>query len=275
MLDEIALLRQRPAPRRRADGTISLRAYAEFWPPIEQLDSRCVRWIAGVRTFFAAHLGDRRSSELLAGRPERPGHESLSQDETRLLDWIEGTLTTVTKTLEDVLQTLPAGRSTTVDVGVAGIRLDELRASRLIDGAVLDGFEQRAGSLRTPRSHRDAFLIATGLLSAVFESVLERLQEPPPTKKEPFDAVAKRVRRALAKRSGHAPLGGEHALNRIETGLNQIEQALAELRNSYSWAHPRRSSPVGVRRRHARLALDLAETYARYLVATLEDLGLL
>ena len=50
---------------------------------------------------------------------------------------------------------------------------------------------------------------------------------------------------------------------------------LAEWRNRYGRGHGRTKYPVGVKARHARLAVDTAETCIRLVVTTMDDLELL
>jgi hypothetical protein len=66
--------------------------------------------------------------------------------------------------------------------------------------------------------------------------------------------------------------GGSEVLARA---LNTQVAFLAEWRNLYGRGHGRTRYPSGVKPRHARVAVDTAETFIRFIVTTMDDLQLL
>jgi Abortive infection C-terminus len=253
----------------------SLTDSVNFWSPFEEFESRFSRWSHGLWKLLERHLGRERASQLF-GAPSlgSTGRRRQRTPAAALADF-DARLARADTVVASALALVNRSRRRVDAVAPAALRLDELRAAELVDPTVLDGYEQRVASLTTPRAQRDAFGAAKELLEAVFAAVLERLEEPQPTRQETFPDIAKRVRRALRARSGYSPEEGADALERIETSFANLESTLAELRNKYSWGHGRRRHPGGLRPRHARLALDVSETYVRFLVLSLDDLQLL
>jgi hypothetical protein len=64
---------------------------------------------------------------------------------------------------------------------------------------------------------------------------------------------------------------GADIVKRILSNLSQIAIGLAELRNQYGPDHGRTTAVVGLRPRHAHLAIGAATTYCRLLLETLDD----
>jgi hypothetical protein len=62
---------------------------------------------------------------------------------------------------------------------------------------------------------------------------------------------------------------------RFQSHLSGVLQDLNKWRDLYGTGHGRTAIPPGLAPRHGRLAVDVAETYVRLLVTTLNDLGLL
>nr|WP_253945527.1 abortive infection family protein [Nocardioides sp. zg-DK7169] len=89
-----------------------------------------------------------------------------------------------------------------------------------------------------------------------------------------FPKLGKTVRKRLAeleRGSGTAT----RAIDQLFAGMATIELALATLRNEVGTGHGRSALPKGLRPRHGQLAIDTADTHARYLVSTLSDLNLI
>lgn len=63
---------------------------------------------------------------------------------------------------------------------------------------------------------------------------------------------------------------GAEVIKRILSNLSQLAIGVAELRNQYGPDHGRSSAVVGLRPRHAHLAVGAATTYCRMLLETLE-----
>jgi hypothetical protein len=67
---------------------------------------------------------------------------------------------------------------------------------------------------------------------------------------------------------------GEETLDKAQAAFANLVVFLAEWRNAYGGGHGRSEYPPGLKPRHARLATDAAETCARFIVTTMDDLQL-
>lgn len=75
----------------------------------------------------------------------------------------------------------------------------------------------------------------------------------------------------------HAPPDpkGAGVLDNAQAALANLVTFLAQWRNKYGSGHGRAEYPPGLAARHARLAVDAAETCIRFIVTTMDDLQLL
>ena len=80
---------------------------------------------------------------------------------------------------------------------------------------------------------------------------------------------------ALDRKQPAPDTTGRTTLHLFQTHQAGLLQALDEWRNLFGDGHGRTSFPHALATRHGRLAIDTAETYVRFLVTTLGDLGLL
>ncbi len=64
-------------------------------------------------------------------------------------------------------------------------------------------------------------------------------------------------------------------LDSAQAALGSVVTFLAAWRNAYGSGHGRSRYPPGLKPRHARLAVDGAETAIRFIVTTMDDLALL
>lgn len=78
--------------------------------------------------------------------------------------------------------------------------------------------------------------------------------------------------REAARTGGLDPAGAEH-LDHALAALGNLLAFLAEFRNAYGRGHGRSRYPAGIRVHHARLAVDVADTVARFVVLTMDDLA--
>jgi hypothetical protein len=176
--------------------------------------------------------------------------------------------------LDELLESLRPGRRTTT-IGPVGIRLDELEASSLLDPEVIEAFRQRMSQLGTLRTVSASIGAAKELVEAVHKAALGCLSEPPPKPRDDFLLTAKRVRVALDRKQPAPDANGSNTLLLFQTHQAGLLQDLDEWRNLFGDGHGRTSFPQALATRHGRLAIDIAETYVRFLVTTLGDLGLL
>jgi hypothetical protein len=90
-------------------------------------------------------------------------------------------------------------------------------------------------------------------------------------------AIVDQVRAIQRRARAQDPNAGSSidTFSRFQSHLSGVLQDLNKWRDLYGTGHGRTRIPPGLASRHGRLAVDVAETYVRLLVTTLEDLGLL
>jgi len=147
---------------------------------------------------------------------------------------------------------------------------DELRASGLVAENVIDDRAREMQDPRTPAQLAHAIAAAKELTEATLRAALDRLGEPW-TKHDNMPTLVTKWRNAVA-------LAGAPDARRALV-LGDVQESmilfLARWRNAYGSGHGKSSYPLGLRRRHARVAADTAETCIRLIVTTLDDLSLL
>ncbi len=111
---------------------------------------------------------------------------------------------------------------------------------------------------------------AKALIEATTKLVLSELGEPYDEKAD-VPALVKAAQKALALHpDSMAPTKpGAEITKRILSNLSQLAIGVAELRNQYGPDHGRTTPVVGLRPRHAHLAVGAATTYCRMLLETL------
>jgi hypothetical protein len=152
----------------------------------------------------------------------------------------------------------------------APARFSELLGSGLVDAKVVnDHAKSMTSGLRTAKQLSDAIGAAKELTEATLRGALDQLGSPPRSR-DNLPTLMKAWRGAIGQA---APSGtGADVLARA---LNTEVVFLAEWRNRYGRGHGRTKYPAGVKARHARLAVDTAETFIRFVVTTMDDLQLL
>jgi hypothetical protein len=90
-------------------------------------------------------------------------------------------------------------------------------------------------------------------------------------------AIVDQVRALQRRARAQDPNAGSSidTFDRFQSHLSGVLQDLNKWRDLYGTGHGRTTIPPGLASRHGRLAVDVAETYVRLLVTTLNDLGLL
>lgn len=113
---------------------------------------------------------------------------------------------------------------------------------------------------------------AKALLEATCKLVLRELGEDYEERAD-VPALARAVQIALKVHPEKiAPTAkGRETILRTLSNLSQVATGLAELRNEYGPDHGRTRPSVGLRPRHAHLAVGAAQTYCRFLLETLRD----
>jgi hypothetical protein len=172
--------------------------------------------------------------------------------------------------LQQVLVRLPQPGA--VSIREINDRFTELRQTNLVEQSVLNAYMSRMSKVRTRPQISAAIGAAKELVEACNRATLDRLEVPYPT--DDFGKLGKLVRREVLRREGPSPTALA-AVDQLFAGMATVEMALATLRNDVGEGHGRPTLPDGLRPRHAQLAIDIAETHVRYLVATLTDLKLI
>jgi len=150
------------------------------------------------------------------------------------------------------------------------VRFAELRASGLIAEKVITDHEKAMQNPRTPRQLSNAIGSSKELTEATLRAALDRLGAGW-DKGDELTALMKKWRKAT---EGLAPPNpnGRQMLDQALAALGNIIQFIAEWRNEYGTGHGRPQYPPDLTLRHARLAVDAAETSVRFIVLTLVDL---
>lgn len=192
------------------------------------------------------------------------------------LDWYEHVDQGLVDGLKEIQSRLPRSRQRRPPAD-SQIQAPELEVSGLLEPELLQAYLTRMSSVRTRRATSQAIGAAKELVEATLEGALHVLHEPAPRPRDDLLMTARRVQLAVRDRGLLvAPdAGGVQSTANWQTHLLALIQDLAEWRNDYGTGHGRRRLPAGLAPRHGRLAADAATSYVRFLVMTLDDLGLL
>jgi hypothetical protein len=234
-----------------------------------------LRWLDGNDSIVQKYLGG-GADECLSGRAGNNGSSPPSQREDTepsvRVDECQSLIDDNVRRLERLLDLLP--RATPITVQAIEHRFTEVRQTNLIEETLLDSYIARMSKTRTRPQISQAIGAAKELVEACNRSTLDRLDVSYPL--GDFPKLGKIVRNELLKRESTAPStkSGE-AIGVLLTGMGTVEQALATLRNEVGTGHGKPDLPKGLRPRHAQLAIDIADTHVRYLVATWADLKLI
>jgi hypothetical protein len=153
--------------------------------------------------------------------------------------------------------------------GGSAATLAEIPLDKLTDpSSIYEHLERIAAS--TDSDPGVAISGAKALIEATTKLVLAELHESYDEKAD-VPALVKAAQKALALHPDSlAPTKpGVEITKRILSNLSQLAVGVAELRNQYGPDHGRTSAVVGLRPRHAHLAVGAASTYCRMLLETL------
>lgn len=154
--------------------------------------------------------------------------------------------------------------------GGSATALAELALDQLADpSSIYEHLDRIASSTDTDPGL--AISGAKALIEATAKLVLFELGEAYDEKSD-VPALVKAAQKALALHpESLAPTKpGAEITKRILSNLSQLAVGVAELRNQYGPDHGRTTPIVGLRPRHAHLAVGAATTYCRMLLETLE-----
>jgi hypothetical protein len=235
------------------------------------LDSRTMLWSRANHQLLSNHLGSAGDGLLHHRMIDRRSVSPAAE-----IDSLEADIQEDLVVLRQILGRLPVRRNVGA-IKPVGIRLDELWLSNLLEPDLLRSYEHRLTSLGSRANVSGAIGAAKELTESVLKAVLQRLGEPAPRPRDDFLTISGLVRVALKVRLKQAapdPDGIETS-DKFQAHLGGLLQDLDEWRNLYGTGHGRRKLPSGLASRHGRLAIDAAEAYVRFLVTTLDDIGLL
>jgi hypothetical protein len=153
--------------------------------------------------------------------------------------------------------------------GGSAAALAEIPLDRLTDpSSIYEHLERIAASTDTDPGV--AISGAKALIEATAKLVLSELCEPYDERAD-VPSLVKAAHKALALNpESLAPTKpGVDVTKRILSNLSQLAIGVAELRNQYGPDHGRTTAVVGLRPRHAHLAVGAATTYCRMLIETL------
>lgn len=266
LLDEAQGIRAREANLEKVKNEterLVRRSLAEFAADYEWYD-RVARWNGNVERALHRHL-------VTAAREAAPAVLLPSPKRGELEAW-EGWLRAQLEDVRRLLDRLGASRDVQRLIPIK-VRLDELRASGLVEVQVVDDYVRTMEHMRTPKQLRDCIGAAKEVVEATLRGALERLGERW-EKRDDLPALMKKWRRAV--RADAAPdAEGRDALEGALVGLTTVVTFVGEARSGYGSGNGRTRYPAGLKPRHARLAVDCAETIVRFVVVTLDDLELL
>ncbi|WP_246037758.1 abortive infection family protein [Saccharothrix texasensis] len=125
-----------------------------------------------------------------------------------------------------------------------------------------------------PEHPREAIGAAKELIESTAKVVLVELGEPVDERSDDLPGLISRAQRALHLHPASAASGpdGSDAVKKILGGLTSAAIGVAELRNrGYGTGHGPAQAPVGLRPRHAYLAVGAARTWCQLILDTLAD----
>lgn len=268
LLDELEGVRKRAAPLVKKGAhkpvereAMTLMAFHRLW----QWNRRVDRWRVNAVITAERQLADQAATLLHhlwkplpwpTRRPrtdDTPGVERWLRDATMDLRLLHASL--------GVRRNVPAR---------SPARFEELRASGLIDAAVIDGWIKDVASPRTPKQLADAIGAAKEIAEASLRSGLDRLNVTW-TDRDDLPQLMKKWRGATVPSGLDA--AGSQQLDQALAALGNLVSFLAGFRNTYGRGHGRARYPAGIRTRHARLAVDIADAVGRFVVLTMDDMA--
>jgi len=189
----------------------------------------------------------------------------------RRIAWVEPWLRKSLDELEALRAKLGVRRGVTA--APPPYRFAELEASGLVDQEVIAGHMRDMANPRTPKQLADAIGASKELAEATLRGALDRLGEPWRDTDE-VGVLMRKWRQRVEQLAPPDP-AGRGSLDAAQAALANLLRFLAEWRNAYGSGHGRPRYPRGLSVRHARLAVDSAETAIRFIATTMDDLAML
>lgn len=263
LLDQAEGVRKRMASA--AGGPKGLLAFAAQYEWSENVG----RWRLNVIASAERHLADKAEALLPKLTATWPPDTGKPRHELRI-HTVEPWLREALEELRALREVLGVSRNVAAVASPPG-RFEELRASGLIDAAVTDGWAKEIANPRTPKQLADAIGAAKELTEATLRAALDRFGVHW-GKHDGLQQLMRQWRDAVRATAPPDPAGQE-ILDRAQAALGAVVAFLSEWRNAYGRGHGRAKYPLGLRPRHARLAVDAAETAVRFIVMTMDDMA--
>jgi hypothetical protein len=265
LLDRLGGVRKMMASASGGPRNLVAQIYEQEWT--EEVE----RWRRNVFRSVHRHLADGAPSALPVTTAAWPPNTGKPWH-ARTIEWVEPWLRESLEELLGLRDALGVRRGVAAE-SPPSAQFGELEASGLVDSSVIDGHATDMRNLRTPKQLADAIGAAKELTEATLRGALDRLGEPW-NRGDNLPGLMKKWRRRV---DGVAPPDdiGREMLSRAQGELGNLVTFLAAWRNAYGRGHGRPNYPPGLKPRHARLAVDAAETAVRFIVTTMDDLELL
>ena len=114
--------------------------------------------------------------------------------------------------------------------------------------------------------------MAVGTAKEMVETICKTILEDRgvPSQGEDLPQLVRAVAKELALLPDNIPdhAKGSKVIRRMLSSLNQVSQGIAELRNLYGTGHGRDGRFIGLKPRHAKLAVGAAATLGTFLLET-------
>jgi hypothetical protein len=226
------------------------------------------RWRTAVFRTLRQRLGAEARRELPQMTMDWPPNTGKPRH-ARRIEWVEPWLLEGLGELE-ALRDLLGVRRGVAAASPPSARFAELHLSGLVQAAVIEGLAGDMNGPRTPHQLANAIGAAKELTEATLRAALDRMGEPWRDR----DELALLMRKWRSKVEAIAPpdAAGRENLDKAQAALANVVVFLTEWRNDYGRGHGRPAYPPGLKARHARLAVDSAETAIRFVVLTMDDL---
>jgi hypothetical protein len=190
----------------------------------------------------------------------------------RKIEWVAPWIHQSLEELDELRAALGVRRGVARDSSPP-VQFGELQASGLVDPGVIGGHVRDMRNPRTPKQLGDAIGAAKELTEATLRGALDRLGEPW-SRRDELPQLMRKWRRRVIDVAAPDDTSSQ-ILDQALGALSSQVAFLAAWRNAYGRGHGRPRYPPGLKPRHARLAIDAAETAVRFIATTMDDLELL
>jgi len=242
---------------------------------VDEVEKQYGRWVQDNRRLLDNHLGP-AAEEWLTYRYAASTSSADRIDPLAALAAVSDSVRAQVANYERLQALLPTRRKLSGATSTPP-RLNEVRAAGLISVEVVDSIETRMVHTGTRRTRRTAIGASKELVEAVLRSAIKLLTGTAPAKKADLRSLNRDFVAKLAALTGDpAPTrASSQTLRQFMSHATSLVVFTAEWRNELGDGHGTPTTPPRLELRHARLAIDIAESYSRFVVLTLDDAGLL